>query len=200
MSRYDEYMTSNDDRYLAMKVHNYTLWSPLDDYSYWYDSRYSYYYNPYVFGMNNSFYYPNYNNYYNNGGYGWYSWQNPVYTIACYKNPWVSIGSTSGSNITAYRNKNYSNSNYHYYTPKSINYSSSDHPNSFGALLRKTFTPAPSTNNGAVNNNTYSNPVRLFTPSAPASSSTPSSSAGGSSGGYNSTGTNTNNGRGGRGN
>jgi len=195
--RYEQYMSSNDDRYLAMKVHNYSLWSPLDDYGYWYDTRYSY--------NNWGGYGGYYNNYYNCGGYGygWGSWYNPVYVVACYKNPKVSTGSTSGSNITAYQNKNYNNSNYSYYNPKLGNTSNTSNTNSFGTLIRRTFTPAQSTNNSSSNNNSYSNPVRVFTPStnsSSTSSSTTSSSAGGSSGGYNSTGSNTSSGRGSRGN
>lgn len=202
--RYEQYMSSNDDRYLAMKVHNYNLWSPLDDYSYWYDSRYNYYNQ---FGWNYSMYSsPWYSSSYYFGNYGWGSWYNPVYIVACYKNPKVVSGSTSGSNITAYQNKNYNNSNYTYYNPKLSNNQSSSNTNSFGTLIRRTFTPASSytsnNNSNSSNNSSYSNPVRVFTPtnSSTSSPATTSSSAGGSSGGYSSSGSSTSSGRGSRGN
>ncbi len=102
--QYEDY-TSNDDRYLRMKAHNYNRWATLDDYSYWYDSRY-------------------YNNYYAYQGYGFYptpglgyyyspysSWYYPYCTVVYYKNPTVYFGSNSKSYLTAYRNNNYGNTN-----------------------------------------------------------------------------------------
>src|ERR1044072_6888527 len=48
----DQYETyaSPDDDYLRMKAHDYNKWSSLDDYDYWYDSRYyaSNYYSPWT--------------------------------------------------------------------------------------------------------------------------------------------------------
>ena len=221
---YENYMSSNDDQYLAMKVHDYNLWSPLDDFSYWYDSRYNYYgynnygYNNYGynnFGYNNfgynNFGYNNYSNpYYNNyyyGGYDrWAEWNNPGYVVACYKNIKVSTNTyTGGSNITAYRNRSYNNSNYPNITSKSYQSSGNGgNTNSFGNIIRRVLTPSsPSSTQGRSSNNssnqTYSNPVRVYTPaptSTPSTTTTaPSSSAGGASGGYKSTGSSSSGGR-----
>ena len=60
-ARYEEYVSSSDDRYLRMKVANRNRWDAIDDYSYWNDIRYDFYGNNYY---NNGY------NYYNNyGGY-----------------------------------------------------------------------------------------------------------------------------------
>jgi uncharacterized membrane protein YgcG len=206
--RYEQYMSSNDDRYLAMKVQDPTLWSSLDDYSYWYDSRYSYYnygyannwyMNPYSYDAFSPFYI----NFFYGGYYGWSIWDNPVYVVACYKNTKVSTY-TSGSNITAYQNRNYNNTNSVYLPHKSYSYTipgnnnnTNNNTNSFGNIIRRTFSPSSSLSNSSPNNTTYSNPVRTY---APTSTGTPatSSSAGGSSGGYNSTGSSSSGGRGSR--
>src|ERR1700750_1626476 len=49
---YQSYPSSDDD-YLRMKVHDYNRWSTIDDYDYWYDSRYYYnnYYSPWTPGF-----------------------------------------------------------------------------------------------------------------------------------------------------
>jgi alkanesulfonate monooxygenase SsuD/methylene tetrahydromethanopterin reductase-like flavin-dependent oxidoreductase (luciferase family) len=39
---YQEYVSSQDDRYLRMKVANRNRWSSLDDFDYWHDSRYDF--------------------------------------------------------------------------------------------------------------------------------------------------------------
>lgn len=210
---YENYMSSNDDQYLAMKVHNYNLWSPLDDYSYWYDSRYSYsnyniyasswYSNPYSYNSFN----PYYGNYYYGGYNNWAEWNNPGYVVACYKNIKVAANTyTSGSNISAYHNRTYNTSNYPNIASK--NYQSSgnnSNTNSFGNIIRRAFTPStPSYStpgqargvNNSTNTQTYTNPVRVYTPtSTPATTSAPSSSAGGASGGYNSSGSSSSGGR-----
>jgi uncharacterized membrane protein YgcG len=141
----------------------------------------------------------------NYGYYGWGSWYNPIYVAACYKNPKIGSGSTSGSNITAYQNKNYNNANYTYYNPKSSATGVSNNTNNFGTLIRRTFTPSTyySTSNNNSNssyNSSYSNPVRVYTPSTSSSTPSTSSSAGGSSGGYSSSGSSSSGGRGSRGN
>ena len=53
--QYQAYITSADERYLRMKVANHYRWTGLDDYAYWYDSRYDFYrYNHYnSLGINN---------------------------------------------------------------------------------------------------------------------------------------------------
>jgi hypothetical protein len=66
--RYEEYISTSDDRYLRMKVANRNRWETLDDYSYWNDSRFDYYgYNYYnnFYGYN---YFNNWNNF-NNWGF-----------------------------------------------------------------------------------------------------------------------------------
>ncbi len=40
--RYEQYMNTNDDQYLRMRVANRSRWSSIDDYDYWYDSRYDF--------------------------------------------------------------------------------------------------------------------------------------------------------------
>ena len=49
--QYQSYTSSSDDEYLRMKAADHYRWSNLDDFDYWYDSRY--YYNNYY-----SFYNP----------------------------------------------------------------------------------------------------------------------------------------------
>lgn len=212
---YQEYISSNDDRYLQMKVHNYDYWNSLDDYSYWNDSRYYYYnsfynpyyssfYNPYGWGSYysgfgfgygfgyNPFYFgwnPFYNYY---GGYGGYGggWYNPIYVVNSYKDPLLTSG-TRGSNIFAYQNRIYNNSNnspFYNFRPGTIAGTST---NNFGTLVRRVFsTPANNSNNNY--SNSWSNPVRMQSSSSYSSSS---SSAGGNSGGYSSKGSSSSGGR-----
>lgn len=209
---YENYVSSNDDQYLAMKVHNYNLWSPLDDYSYWYDSRYSYfnynnyanswYSNPYSYNSFN----PYYGNYYYGGYNNWAEWNNPGYIVACYKNIRVAANTyTSGSNISAYHNRTYNTSNYPNIATKNYQSlgNSNSNTNSFGNIIRRAFTPTATSSNqprssADISNQSYTNPVRVYTPapaSTPATTSAPSSSAGGASGGYNSTGSSSSGGR-----
>jgi len=206
---YQEYVSSLDDRYLRMKVANRNRWTSLDDFDYWYDSRYD-------FG--------NYNNYstytpfnvcweYNRGyarnlypgyGYGNYGWGTPYATVIYYSNPKTSYGgSTSGSNISAYRNRSYENSNYGYRDAKTGAFVPSGSNNNFSNLLKRVFTGgSSSSNNNTTSGSSFDRPVRTFsTPTPTPSTSTPatSSSAGGHSGGYSSTGSSTSTGRGGKG-
>ncbi len=211
---YQEYISSNDDRYLKMKVHNYGYWNSLDDYSYWNDSRYYYYnsfYNPYFSSYYNPFgwggyysgfgygfgygfnpYYFGWNPFYNYyGGYGGYSggWYNPGSIVNSYKNPIVS--GTSGSNIFAYQNRTYNNSNNSpnsNFRPGTIANTST---NNFGTLVRQVFTSSNNNSNNNNYNNSWSNPVRTSSSSSPP----PSSSAGGNSGGYSSSGSSSSTGR-----
>jgi len=205
--QYLEYVSSLDERYLRMKVANRYRWSGIDDFDYWYDSRYDFgnyhsqYYsslNPYAYwnpgfglGMGYGGYYP--------GKYGW-GWSSTVYTIVHYYSPVPStpVGYTFGSNITAYRNKSYDNNNYGYKDPKTGIFVPSGSNNNFGSLLKRVFTGS-SGNTG----NSYDRPARTFsnTPSNNNPTYTPpsSSSAGGNSGGFKSTGSSTSTGRGGRG-
>lgn len=181
--RYQENITSQDDRYLRMKVQNRDRWQPIDDYSYWYDSRYdynafnsNYYYrnNPHVFNnwrspyVYGGFFSPNYYGY--GGGYS------PAYPVIYYKNPKVYTGVTGKSNLATYMNTRYNNQN--------TNYSKGESYGNFGNLVKKVFTQSNDGSNSS--NNSYDRPARTST-----STSAPSNSAGGSSGGYNSTGSST---------
>ena len=201
VDEYQSYVSNLDDRYLRMKVANRYRWGSLDNFDYWYDSRYDF--------SNSHYYYNEFNPYTNwnpvwGGRYGrlnpWTGndllWGNPIYTLVLYAHPSYSPGSTSASNITAYRNKTYSNNNYGYKDPKTGVFVPNNNNNSFGNLLKKVFSPATSTSNAS----SYDRPVRTFTtPTTNNPAPATSSSAGGSSGGFPSTGTSTSTGRGGRG-
>lgn len=206
--RYEEYISSQDDRYLRMKVANRNRWSGIDDFDYWYDSRYDFCrYNH--FSNWNSFY--TWNNPLNPSfsyglwrmqpglGFGW-GWNNPMYTVIAYASPkFYSGGRTSGSNLSAYRNtKGFSNTNGGYYNPKTGSFMNANNgsSNSFGSLLKRVFTNSPG-NSGS--SSSFDRPVRSFS-NGSSSSATPSSSAGGNSGGVKSTGSSASSGRGGRGN
>jgi hypothetical protein len=208
--QYDQYISSADDRYLRMKVSNYSRWYSLDDYNYWNDSRYDFnaynsYYN-YHTGWNSYYYYNNLNyslgkgNYY--PGTGW----TPTHTIVTYyggksANP----GTTSGSSITAYRNKTYSNTNGDlFYNPKTGVTSSveSSSSSNFSNLVKRVFASSSATSNGgsydrAVRsfNNSSSNSSSSTTYSSSSAPATTSSSAGGNSGGVSSSGSSASGGR-----
>jgi hypothetical protein len=198
--QYQDYVSSLDDRYLRMKVANRNRWGALDNFDYWYDSRYDFnsynYYtiNPYSSwnpGWNLSLGY-GYGGRFCPGGGSW-GWSSPIYTVVHYTSP--SFGSTSGSNITAYRNKVYSNTNYGYRDPKSGAFVPGTSNSNFGSLLKKVFSGS------SENASSYDRPARTFTTPSNSNTSMPStsSSAGGTSGGFKSTGTSTSTGRGGKG-
>jgi hypothetical protein len=197
--QYEEYISSADDRYLRMKVANGGRWNSLDDYSYWYDSRYDFcpsYSSPYTsyssWGLGYTIGYgrPYYGSIY--GG-----WNSPVYTLVYYSNPKFSGGYTSGSNISAYRNKSYSNQNIGYTDKKGkfIPATSGNNNAGFANLLKRVFTPATSNSSSS----SYDRPARTFSNSNSSSTPSTSSSAGGSSGGFKSTGSSAGSGRAGRG-
>ncbi len=196
--RYQQNVSTIDDRYLRMKVTNRNQWSAIDDYSYWNDMRYnfrpSYTYN----GFNNFYGHPNFNNPWNGWGYGGWGgssigWTNPLYTVLVYTNPKVVAPTfTSGTNLNAYRNRSYNNYNSgskfnEWATP-------SNSGKSFGSLVRSVIS---SPSNGS--SSSYDRPARSFQSNGTSTPST-SSSAGGSSGGFNSTGSSASSGRAGRGN
>ncbi|MBI2272901.1 MAG: hypothetical protein EPO58_07765 [Chitinophagaceae bacterium] len=202
-AEYQEYVSSMDDRYLRMKIAKRYRWSSIDNFDYWYDSRYD-------FGNYNYQYYSGLNPYWNPrlgyggayypGNYGW-GWSSPVYTVVHYYTiPTTPGGYTSGSNILAYRNKSYNNDNYGYRDPKTGGFVPSSGSSNFGSLLKRVFSGS-----GTANAYSYDRPARTFSNTTPSSNnptrsvSTPSSNAGGTSGGFNSTGTSTSTGRGGRG-
>ncbi|HWB24627.1 MAG TPA: hypothetical protein VG738_04065 [Chitinophagaceae bacterium] len=184
---YENYQSSNDDRYLRMKVQNNALWSTIDDYAYWQDSRYDFGFscNASRYALLNSFYSPfaSYGMYgswsplYGFGlGYGYYGfgggayWGSPYQTVVLYKNPKTYFGTTNKSNLTAYRNFQYVNNNYY---KNNGGYNNNNTNNSIYSSRNNTYY-----NN---NTNTYQ-PARSF------SSSSSSNSAGGHSGGFNSSG------------
>lgn len=204
--RYEEYISSQDDRYLRMKVANRNRWSGIDDFDYWYDSRYDFNrINPYnnwnTYTWNNPWHlslgYGGWRPYTGLGYYGW-GWNNPMYTVIVYSTPKFYNGSTSGSNLAAYRNtKGFNNNNQGYYNPKTGTFTNSNN-NSFGNLLKRVFTGG---NNGSSSGTSVDRAVRSFPTSGNnGSTATPSSNAGGNSGGVKSTGSSASSGRGGRGN
>lgn len=193
--RYEDYVSSEDDRYLRMKVRNRQRWSTIDDYDYWYDSRYTPYYSynyyrnnwnnymwnfnsPYVgtyFGYNSLPVWVNYNNYY---GYGYPRYGYPSY--------YGSYGGKTQTYITK-RPPNVSRPSLNGYNNRSYN-----NNNNIGNTLMKVFTPSSSNSgysntntrsSGSNSNSTYTAPERTYTPSSSASSSSSSSSSSGSSGG-----------------
>ena len=116
VDQYESYTSSSDDDYLRMKVRDRERWSTIDDYNYWYDSRYyaNNYFSPYTsylslglgFGS-----YPYYNSYNPYSYSPWASWYSPYYTVVYYKNPTVYYKPQVRNNLTGYTNRNYNNSN-----------------------------------------------------------------------------------------
>lgn len=210
--RYETAQSASDDHYLRMKVQDPDRWSSIDDYDYWYDSRYlynGYAANPYYGGLGYDYAYSGLGWGYGSGfglgfggfypgfglglgfgygggwyapGYYWNSWNSPYYSVVYYKNP-VAYSKPSGSNLQGFSNRRILNSNT---GARYSNYNSSIHNNynSFGSLVRRVVTNPNNNNAGNNNNNTWSRPVRTFSNTQ----STPSSSAGGRSGGFSSSG------------
>jgi uncharacterized membrane protein YgcG len=197
---YEEYQTYNDDRYLRMKVQNNDLWSTIDDYDYWYDSRYSFglsYYSPsfMYYGYNNFYspYYSYYSNPYGYYDYGYWGMYNPVYVAAYYKNP--AIGNnfyTAASNVSAYKNRGYNviNNGYSVTTPERNNNDQSNRFSLYNNNYRNPNTYNTQTN--PATRNSWSNPVRV-------SSGGYSSNTGGVSGGVSNSARSSSGGGGGRG-
>lgn len=198
--RYEDYINSQDDQYLRMKIRNRDRWSTIDDYSYWNDSRYapSYSYD---------YYRNNWNNFYSwNNPYTWNNWNSPFYYgpafsmgynyfggyyspfgygFSPYTNVYISkypvkvSPNVNRPSLRGYSNRNYNNSNGTY------------NRQGLGNSIRKVFVP--SDNNSYNNSNRYSNrnlnnntntyraPERTYSPSSGGSFSGGSSS--GSSGG-----------------
>lgn len=206
--KYEDYISSQEDQYLRMKVRDRERWSSIDDYSYWNDTRY-------VPSFSYNYYRNNWNNY--------YAWNNPytlnLYSSPFYYSPMLSLGygynSFGGyypqmgfgygyglgyggynpySNIYISKNPvrmrsnvnrpslgGYSNRNY-------LNANPNANRQGLGNSIRRAFTPNENTNysnrniNTNNNNNTYRAPERSYTPSS-SSSSSGSSSGGARSGG-----------------
>jgi hypothetical protein len=181
---YDEYISSNDDRYLQMKVQNRALWSSIDDYSYWNAPLYSY----------NSFYgMPYYNNYFSMGYYNnpFIGYYNPYFIGMSYGmgwyNPYLSFGYTYGYNYSPYYSSVFVSKNPVVRTP-AINTSRpnlNSYNNRYYNISNNSNTHINNNNNNVIRsyNNTNSNvnrpvytpppaPVRSYSPEpAPAPSS-----------------------------
>ncbi len=222
-SRYEDYISSADDQYLRMKVANRNRWNTLDDFNYWYDSRYDFGQHYYGYGGYNTWnnlyawnpYYYSLNPGWNYGlGYGMWrpgfglGWNCPVYTVIGYTNPKVFYGNgstfagaTSRTTISAYRNRTYNNTNSGYRDTKTGQWINiNNNKEGFGNLMKRVFSPAP---NNSSNSSSWDRPVRTFNNTNTyssgnnnsSSSSSSSSNAGGSSGGYKSTGSSAGGGR-----
>ncbi|WP_153800746.1 hypothetical protein [Foetidibacter luteolus] len=182
--RYEEYMTTNDDQYLRMKVANRSRWNAIDDFDYWYDSRYDfgygcavsrssmfYSFNPYFYrpmGYSLGWGYSPYVGYnwgygglgysYAWGGGGWYA---PCYTVVTYKNPRISTFRNTNY-LNAYKNRTYSNANYNSYNNKrNSNFRNYDYNNN----NRRTYRTYDNNNNRNSNYNN-NNSTRSYSPSS----------------------------------
>ncbi|MBS1746411.1 MAG: hypothetical protein JST21_09610 [Bacteroidetes bacterium] len=171
--QYETYSNSSDDYYLRMKARDYDRWSALDDYDYWYDSRYyanNYYsswtptyslglgyyglgygyYNPYSF---NSFYYS-----------PWQSLYYPYYTVVYYKNPTVYYRPVSRYNLSTYSNKTYNN--YNMPLQRGNRSNAYNNSNASNQVRRGNNNYYQQNNNGNNQyNNNYNNNNNTYTPS-----------------------------------
>ena len=213
--QYSRYTEVQEDRFLRLKLSNRYRFSCIDDYSYWYDSRFDFTGNRFNNNFNNFKYnyYCGCNNGFNPGfgfnpafgfgpnlglGYGWRGGiTNPISTVIAFRNPKFSGAIGAGSNVTAYKNKTYGNVNLGYRNPKTGVYETGTNNNSFGNLVKRVFSTATSVA-GAVSNDSWDRAARSFSNSNTGAAAVPSSNAGGNSGGVKSTGTSTSTGRGGR--
>lgn len=181
VERNDDYYSSIDDNYLRMMVRNRYRWNSLDDYDYWFDSRYNYC-NTNTWNYNkvgwNSWYIRNNCSCINNS-YTNYGWRNPLFYVVAYKNPKVYSGNTSMTNIYTFKNSKYNNTNFY---NSFIKGSGNNNSSGFGKLLMQVFSSGSSNSN----TNSWGTPVRSFE-----SGTTTSSNAGGKSGGYESKGSST---------
>jgi hypothetical protein len=185
--KYEDYLSSQDDQYLRMKVRDRDRWSTIDDYSYWNDTRYvpsfSYNYyrnnwnsayawnNPYTLGIWNSpFYYSpmfslgysSYGGYYPQLGYG-YGYL-PYSNVYISKNPLRMSSSVNRPSLNGYRNLNFNNTNPNY------------NRQGLGNTMKRVFTPNENVySNRNINTNTFRAPERSYTPSSSGSSSAGSS-------------------------
>lgn len=216
--RYQEYVSTMDDRYLRMRVANRNRWSTIDNFSYWNDMRYDFApnnfnhfntfnpwildpyrfnFNPWSIGLGFRPGIYGWNNFY---GVGWngglfgnpLGWGNPMFSVITYANPKASLPSyNSGSNLSAIRNRVFNNSN----DPKWYTPGTSGGSNNFSNLVKRVFS-SPSTSGGA--GSSYDRSIRTFGNSSSSTIPSTSSSAGGASGGFKSTGSSASTGRGGR--
>ena len=172
-----------DDRYLRMKVHNYSQWSTLDDWyaydRYGYRANYYYgtYYNPYT-----SWNY-HYNPYCQNNVIAYHPGYAGQTSVA------QNVQRPRTFNLASYTGTTYNNAN------NSINmnsyktgmgrpvYNNKNSNNGFSNTLKQIFNSG--TNINSSSNSSYSSPSRSYTPSSSSSSSSggSSGSSGSSSGG-----------------
>lgn len=177
--RYESYTSSSDDDYLRMKVRNHYRWGYIDDYDYWYDSRYYYsnYYNPWSVGFSLGF---GYNPYYSYNQYWynpWRSWHSPYYTVVYYKNPRVYYKPGNNYTLAAYNNRNYNNYNMPLQNGNR-NRNLYNNSNSNANRFRN--------NNFNTNQNNNSKPTRMFnnSNSNPGGGSRPGGGSSGGGGGH----------------
>ncbi len=170
--------TEPDNNYLRMVVRNRSRWNTINDADYWYSYNRPYQYTNSYYDLNNWSYsnsYPlwseNYhgynvygNPYYYNPGYYGYHPGTVVRNLRSNSGPKPYMG---GQTNTTYSNTNNT-------------YGSGKTSSALGNTLRNVFTPNTRTTTTTSSGDTYSNPVRTFTPSTP-STSTPSSSSGSNS-------------------
>lgn len=162
---------TTEDQYLKMKVRNRYRWTSIDDYDYWNDTRYNHC-NCHCTSTTN---YGYSNPYYNPIRYN--TWSNPYYPVFVFGGTKTIKTSTSGSNVKAYGNTRYSNTN-----TASNPKGGSGNTGSGGSLIKKVLTSSGSS---------VDRSQRTFgsgSSSSGSSTSSGSSSAGGKSGGMNTTG------------
>jgi uncharacterized membrane protein YgcG len=168
--KYEDYV-SEEDRYLRMKVRDRQRWSSIDDYDYWYDSRY----NPYTY------------NYYRRGGinvWAWNNWHSPFYHpfyVGGY-NPHFNPYWGGFSNVYIIKNPVKTNIT----RPKLGSYSNQGYNNTnsgSGNTFKKIFSPSNSGGYNNSNNGSYRSSDRTYSPSSGGSSSSGSRSSSGSSSG-----------------
>lgn len=156
--------TTPDEGYLRMKCRNYSRWSLLDDFSYWQHSQYAYLFRP-AYGYTNSCACGWSNSaYYQPSFWGWNSYFKPTTTAYV---PKKYSGTTQASNMAAYNNKVYDNSNNAPAAPK---------------WVKAKYNNTNATSNSADTKSTTTNSSRTY------NNTSGSSDAGGRSGGFNSTG------------
>ena len=169
----DDYIVTSEDQYLRMIVRNRDRWSRIDDYDYWYDSRYDHYANshyPYynTYGWNNWHYgygRPVWNSYYYTG---WHpGWGYNGYPVV------INKSTPKPANVNRPRLGGYDNNRGY------------NNNNSFGDSFRKIVTPNSGSYSNSNSGSTYSNstPSRTYNPPSSSSSSRSSGSSGSSSSG-----------------
>lgn len=153
-----------DDGFLRMKCRNYQRWRLLDDYNYWHYTQYAYLFRP-MYGYTNTCACGwSSNAYYQPSFWGWNSYFKP--TTSAYL-PKKYTGNTQASNVAAYNNQSYNNSNLLPTVPKSF---------------KAKYSNSNATKNSSDSKSATSNSSRTY------NNTSGSSDAGGRSGGFNSTG------------